>query len=496
VTGFRSGGSCLGVTWLVVLATGLAADAPVRLRPAGIDGTLVICGDGPPSAAAWNGFAKLAGGEKARIVVLLADSATEPPAAHGQARFDAMPVGNDGLSDKQMDVLANTTAVWVVGDLPRPVLATLPTSALGRAIRDLVAKRGALGGQVAPLVDSLDLLPGTVLTPHGDLAAGRLGFQVGRGAALVVHGRQLSALGTGPVTASLAKTATRDVRTVDLRSRECGDLTALRRAAIARAEPPFPPTQVGVPEVTAGTLLIGGGGGMPPEVMTKFVELAGGPDAPIVVLPTAHDDPKNANGELALVTNAGAKNAKLLPATELKSVESPQMLATLEKARGIWFGGGRQWRFVDAYDGTKALETMRGVLRRGGVIGGSSAGATIQGDYLCRGSPFSNREMMSEGYERGFGFLPGTAIDQHFAQRNRFADMTRLLTAHPQLLGIGIDEGTALIVRGHVAEVMGRGQAHIYDRQLPQASGAKDYVSFKPGERCELRARVRASNEP
>src|SRR5207253_1984329 len=136
---------------------------------------------------------------------------------------------------------------------------------------------------------------------------------------------------------------------------------------------------------------------------------------------------------------AGAKNVHVLRARELKDVEDPRTLDLLKKARGVWFGGGRQWRFVDAYEGTKAYDLLHDVLRRGGVIGGGSAGATIQGDYLCRGSPFGNLEIMYEGYERGFAFLPGTAIDQHFTQRKRFRDMTALVKTYPQLLGIGID---------------------------------------------------------
>ena len=76
---------------------------------------------------------------------------------------------------------------------------------------------------------------------------------------------------------------------------------------------------------------------------------------------------------------------------------------------------------------------------RGGVIGGSSAGASIQGEYMPRGHPLGNTVMAAEGYERGFGFLPGCAIDQHFFARNRTADMTGLMKKYPQYLGIGID---------------------------------------------------------
>jgi cyanophycinase len=262
-----------------------------------------------------------------------------------------------------------------------------------------------------------------------------------------------------------------------------------RRAAIARTEPPFPPDPVPAPEVAKGALVIVGGGGLPAAVTQKFIELAGGPDALIVVLPTAQPDPLQPEAEAGFLKRAGAKNVAVLPGRKPDEVEDPKNLQVLQKAGGVWFGGGRQWRFVDAYEGTAAIEAFREVLRRGGVIGGSSAGATIQGDYLCRGSPLGNLEMMCEGYERGLGFLPGVAIDQHFAQRNRFADMAELMKRQPKLLGIGLDEATALVVRGHVAEVMGRGEAHFYDRRRPAEPGKPDHESLKAGGRYDLKER-------
>jgi cyanophycinase len=181
----------------------------------------------------------------------------------------------------------------------------------------------------------------------------------------------------------------------------------------------------------------------------------------------------------------GAKEVTLLRGRTLDEVDALESLAALRRATGVWFGGGRQWRFVDAYDASQALEEMRGVLRRGGVIGGSSAGASIQAEYMVRGSPLGNREMMAPGYERGFGFLPGAAVDQHFTQRNRFADMTALMRRHPQLLGIGIDEATALIVRGGVAEVIGRHRVCFYDGRAA-ADGAVDYESVAAGGKFDL----------
>jgi cyanophycinase len=96
---------------------------------------------------------------------------------------------------------------------------------------------------------------------------------------------------------------------------------------------------------------------------------------------------------------------------------------------------------------------------------------------------------MCEGYEHGLCFLPGVAIDQHFSQRKRHADMTAFMKCCPQFLGIGIDEATALVVQGHVAEILGRGAAHFYDGAKPVPDGSPDYDAVKAGGRYDLKAR-------
>jgi cyanophycinase len=295
-------------------------------------------------------------------------------------------------------------------------------------------------------------------------------------------------LGDSTVTICHAALSGRDEKEVILKSGGAFDLTMARRAAHDRTLPPFPPEKMEAPEVPSGSLVIVGGGGLPNEVTQKYIELAGGPESLIVVLPTANPDSPGAR-EAGFLVRAGAKNIKVLSAHRREDVESAEFLDVLKEAKGVWFGGGRQWRFVDAYEGTAAVEAFHNVLKRGGVIGGSSAGATIQGDFLVRGSPLGNEEMMAAGYERGLAFLPGTAIDQHFTQRKRFADMTQVVAAHPQLLGIGLDETTAIIVRGHAAEVVGKYKVHFYDRSKPVVEGEPDYTSVAAGETYDLKSR-------
>ena len=116
-------------------------------------------------------------------------------------------------------------------------------------------------------------------------------------------------------------------------------------------------------------------------------------------------------------------NVTVLHTRDRAVADTEAFVAPLKTARGVWFGGGRQWRLVDAYMGTRTQREIEGVLARGGVVGGSSAGATIQGSYLVRGAREGNHIMMAKGYEEGFGYLRGVAIDQHLLVRGRQDDL-------------------------------------------------------------------------
>src|SRR5262245_56730174 len=385
--------------------------------------------------------------------------------------------------------------VFFAGDaLPDEVRARL-----ARIAGDANVRKIALSGD-APLIDP-QALP-RVIVAVGPLDTNRrdqflealsrhadhVGFVIDRGADLFARGRQLSVLGDSTVTVLLAASPGRPLLDLKLKAGATHDLTMLRRAARERSLASFPPRIAPAPVVEQGSLLIVGGGTLPSDVSQKFIELAGGPDAPIVVLPIAAEGnlPEDTSRDTRVLARAGATNVKSLRARSRSEVESPEFAAALTEAKGVWFNGGRQWRFVDAYMGTKAEELFEGVLRRGGVIGGSSPCASIQSQYMPRGSPLGNTDMMAEGYERGLGFLPGAAVDQHFTQRRRHADMTSLMRRWPQLLGIGIDESTAIVVHGSMAQVIGRGTVHFYDYKSGPPAGDRDFTPARAGERYDL----------
>jgi cyanophycinase len=240
---------------------------------------------------------------------------------------------------------------------------------------------------------------------------------------------------------------------------------------------------------SGGSLVIAGGGVADPAIYERFMTLAGGPEAPIVVIPTA------GTGEtygdfwpgLRRLRDAGANNLRVLHTRNPREADGEEFVAPLRQARGVWFSGGRQWRLADAYLGTRTVAEIRGVLERGGVVGGSSAGATIQGSYLVRGDTSTNTIMMGDHTE-GFGFLAKVAIDQHLLRRNRHFDLVEVIEAHPELLGIGLDEDTAIIVRGDDFEVIGSGYVAIYDSTNVVGDGWRFYF-LAPGDRYDLSTR-------
>lgn len=230
----------------------------------------------------------------------------------------------------------------------------------------------------------------------------------------------------------------------------------------------------------SGSLIIAGGALRDTSVVNRFISLAGGKDALIVFIPTSSGQERfDTARTVSILTSAGASNVRLLHTYDPAVADTEEFAAVLRDAGGVFYGGGRQWRLVDAYGGTLTEREIRGVLDRGGVIGGSSAGATIQGSFLARGDTKTNTIMIGDHTE-GFGYLTNSAIDQHLLVRNRQHDLIEVISQHPHLLGIGIDENTAVLVQGNRMEVLGESFVAIYDHNLWQNNPA-DSLSLPNG---------------
>jgi len=242
---------------------------------------------------------------------------------------------------------------------------------------------------------------------------------------------------------------------------------------------------VGV-EPSQGKLLIIGGGSIGPAIWKELARLAGGFDAPVVYVPTASEnEPKTEAAEF--IRKAGFTHVTMLHTRDPKKANEESFVAPLKTAKIVFFGGGRQWRIVDSYAGTATEKAFVEVLRRGGVVAGTSAGASIQASYLVRGARENNFIMMAPAYEKGFGYLPGTAIDQHLLKRNRANDLWQVIDKHPELLGIGIDEATAISVEGNRFTVLGESMVAIYDASRTHENPRHYFLS--PGTVFDLARR-------
>ena len=231
-----------------------------------------------------------------------------------------------------------------------------------------------------------------------------------------------------------------------------------------------------------GALLIIGGGERGTEIQNAAIRLGGKPSR-WVFIPTAVSDADVAKAEPPAFIRRSGGTLTVLHTRDRKVADSEAFTAPLRAATAVFIGGGRQWRLVDAYKGTRTETELRAVLDRNGLISGTSAGATIQGSYLVRGSPQSNKILMAPGYELGFGYLSNVAVDQHVTQRGRESDLSVVVAAHPGLLGIGIDESTAVIVQGNTMTVIGKGMVRITDGTN---HGDAPFYTLKPGTRFDL----------
>ena len=238
-----------------------------------------------------------------------------------------------------------------------------------------------------------------------------------------------------------------------------------------------------------GSLVIVGGGMQDLDILVRFGELAGSLDAQIVVIPTAGgaDNYDQSWQGLQQFRDAGLTNITLLHTYDPAVANTDAFADAIQQAQGVWFTGGRQWRLADAYMNTEVHEALWDLLNRDGVIGGSSAGATILGSYLARGDTSGNAIMMGD-HEEGLGFIENVAIDQHLLRRNRHFDLIEIIEEKPELLGIGLDENTAIIVQNNKFEVIGQSYVAIFDHNRMLDSGGKFYF-LRTGDQYDLLSR-------
>ncbi len=257
----------------------------------------------------------------------------------------------------------------------------------------------------------------------------------------------------------------------------------VRRPTSEGGFPPLDPEDQwssGLREGVGGSLVIAGGSLIQNStVFQRILELAGGAEARIVFFPTngggSYSTPEQREQSLrSFVNTAGWADlpipVELMHTYDPEEADTEEFWAPLTTATGVFFAGGLPYRSYDAYFGTGTQVALEGVLARGGVIGGSSAGALMQPNVMCRGDRSNDNSIVlgepSEGF--AFGGMQNIVVDVHYLMRNRGFDLVEVLNANPELLGLSIDENTAIVMIGDEIEVVGTGWVGVYDTTLWQ----------------------------
>jgi cyanophycinase len=230
-----------------------------------------------------------------------------------------------------------------------------------------------------------------------------------------------------------------------------------------------------------GNLVIIGGGDKPGNVIEKFISLAGGENAGIIVIPNASTVPvESAVDQVDQFQSFGAQNVEAIYFNK-STADDDSIVNKLEHVTGIYFCGGDQSLLTADLLGTRLLEKIRDIYANGGVVGGTSAGAAVMSKVMITGNELINKDstsafnMIEKGNietTEGFGFVTKAIIDQHFIKRKRNNRLITVILEHPDLLGIGIDESTAILVKpDNTFEVLGESEVIIYNPL--KASGIK-----------------------
>lgn len=237
---------------------------------------------------------------------------------------------------------------------------------------------------------------------------------------------------------------------------------------------------------TKGSLVIIGGGDRPDYVMEKIMQLAGGKKAKLVIIPNASGEPvETAEYQKKGLNRLGYENISYIYGKRAE-LDTPEILAKLDGVTGIFFSGGDQSVLTRDLLGTKFLARIKEIYRQGGVISGTSAGAAVMSKIMLTGDEKKNKDSSSAfitiekdnvDTKEGFGFLENVIVDQHFIKRKRYNRLMSLMYENPKLLGIAIDEATAIVVTGgDKFEVLGESQVMVMN-----ATKAKNIRTDKHG---------------
>ena len=218
----------------------------------------------------------------------------------------------------------------------------------------------------------------------------------------------------------------------------------------------------------SGVLIVAGGGSLPADLRPRALELAGGHDADILIVPWASRREEAGSATVAVWQEAGATRVTVIPddATEARKA--------IEETDLMWLVGGSQVRLMEAFRERDLIEAVQKSHSQGTIIAGTSAGAAVMSRYMMTGKA-ELKSLISGSTElvEGLGLWPQVIVDQHFLARQRWSRLFTAVASHPDQIGVGIDEQTAVIVDPDGSwQVIGRGPVVVIDGRKPKTESS------------------------
>ena len=201
------------------------------------------------------------------------------------------------------------------------------------------------------------------------------------------------------------------------------------------------------------------------QILREFVRRAGGLQSRIIVMTVATELPREVGENyIRVFERLGVENVRIVDTVDRDDASAPSVLEAIQKATGVFFTGGDQARITSLLKGTEIDAALHRRYQEGIVVGGTSAGASMMSEaMIVEGDAETHPRVEIVDMGSGMSFLPNVVIDQHFAQRGRLGRLLAAVAHKPNLLGIGIDENTAVIVNDHKFEVIGEGAVTVVD---------------------------------
>ena len=212
------------------------------------------------------------------------------------------------------------------------------------------------------------------------------------------------------------------------------------------------------------------------SLLRQFLKLSGGRRARLVLVPTASSfQDEVVSSYTEVFTRLGAPDVRVVNPATREDAHDPDAVAALDAATGIFISGGSQLRLSQVFPGTPVGDAIHRAHDRGCVVGGTSAGASIMSDFMISmGEEGVTPRQRASQVTAGLGLLRGVVVDQHFDQRSRYGRLLSVIATSPHLLGIGIDEDTAVVVTDRREfTVRGSGAVFVVDCRTARTDAAE-----------------------